>query len=784
MLLDELLIKIGVDIDAEDLKAFEQSLSELGISAQTAAGEIEKAFDQIEPDLSAFEQTISEALAEGLKASDANIESITALIEERLSAVGTSFEELGLDAQTVGETISEVLAETTESVEQLSESEQKATETTQAYTQATKEEAKAFADNVETIEENTEALEENQKGLLGLIGDLGIAVFGLENAKDEFQALAEGVDTFGIKLAGLGAAFVAVSGAITAFVDNQLSALDEVRQLGNVTGESTDYIHRLGQVAELSGSSVQAAQASILGLSKVIGEAANGTGKGAKSFEQYGLSAKDAEGNIKQTSVVLEELRQKMQGMESSEQIAMLAKLGIDGSMIQALTADLDEFNEQMAEMQLMTLGVGSEKNTTTAAAFKDALTELGIMLKSLGETIALRIAPAITELIGKFKAWFIENSALIASIGDAIGFVLSLIFDVANAFITTLDRLVSHTIGWENAIYLVGAALAWMGRSLLFNPLTLWIAGIAAVLLLIEDLIVYMEGGESFFGDYWKPIADGLILVGDWLKRVKTWVADFVKGWQKSTASMQPLINIVRIIGGVFSHLFGIIGRIFGALFGASEQTDEFGRSAESIGQTVGDVFNDIATAIEVVVGITSVVATTLASSFEIAINVVIAYFQMLYAVWEAIVNGFTSGDWLGAFSAMFKKMGSIVSDTWHNIKVATIEFLNGLISLVNKFGAGIDPIEIPIKQVVSTVGAMDSGVLTSTMKAVQAGANAATIAKTGATTTQNDNSQTNSNNRYQVTQHINVQNNAQAQLVADQTAKTIRNTGSSFAQ
>lgn len=784
MLLDELLIKIGVDIDAEELKAFEQSLSELGVSAQTAVGEIEKAFDQIEPDLSAIEQNISEALAEGLKASDANVESITALIEERLSAVGTSFEELGLDAQTVGETISEALAETSESIEQLSESEQKATETTQAHTQATKEEAKAFADNVETIKENTEALEENQKGLLGLIGDLGIAVFGLENAKDEFQALAEGVDTFGIKLAGLGAAFVAVSGAITAFVDNQLSALDEVRQLGNVTGESTDYIHRLGQVAELSGSSVQAAQASILGLSKVIGEAANGTGKGAKAFELYGLSAKDAEGNIKQTSVVLEELRQKMQGMESSEQIAMLAKLGIDGSMIQALTADLDEFNEQMAEMQLMTLGVGSEKNTTTAAAFKDALTELGIMLKSLGETIALRIAPAITELIGKFKAWFIENSALIASIGNAIGFVLGLIFDVANAFITTLDRLVSHTIGWKNAIYLVGAALAWMGRSLLFNPLTLWIAGIAAVLLLIEDLIVYMEGGESFFGDYWKPIADGLILVGGWLKRVKTWVADFVKGWQKSTASMQPLINIVRIIGGVFSHLFGIIGRIFGALFGASEQTDEFGRSAESIGQTVGDVFNDIATAIEVVVGITSVVATTLASSFEIAINVVIALFQMLYAVWEAIVNGFTSGDWLGAFSAMFKKMGNIVSDTWHNIKVAAIEFLNGLISLVNKFGAGIDPIEIPIKQVVSTVGAMDNGVLTSTMKAVQAGANAASIARAGATNNTTDNSQTNSNNRYQVTQHINVQNNAQAQLVADQTAKTIRNTGSSFAQ
>ena len=68
--------------------------------------------------------------------------------------------------------------------------------------------------------------------------------------------------------------------------------------------------------------------------------------------------------------------------------------------------------------------------------------------------------------------------------------------------------------------------------------------------------------------------------------------------------------------------------------------------------------------------------------------------------------------------------------------------------------------------------------------MKSVQSGVNAASIARTGATNNTTDNSQTNSNNRYQVTQHINVQNNAQAQLVADQTAKTIRNTGSSFVQ
>ncbi|WP_314283001.1 phage tail tape measure protein [Haemophilus sputorum] len=749
MLLDELLIKIGVDVDSSALKMFEQSLSELGSSAEAAFGEIE--------------QTISTAISDGLQVAGASVESTTALVEERLAEIGVSFDDLGLDAQTVGEAIDEAMREAAGGVEQLSET---------------------VTDNAEAVEENSEALEENRKGLLGLISDLGVAVFGLESAKDEFNALADGVDNLGFKLAGLGAAFIAAGGAITAFVDNQLDALDAVRQLGNVTGESTDYIHRLGQVAELSGSSVQAAQSSILGLSKTIGEAANGTGKGAKSFEQYGLSARDAKGNIKQASEVLDELRQKMQGMERSEQIAMLSKLGIEGTMIQALTADLDAFNEQMAEMQLMTLGVGSEENTTIAAEFKDALTQLGIMLKSIGETIALRIAPAITGLIDKFKAWFIANSALISSIGNAIGFVLGLIFDVANAFLTLVDRLISNTIGWENAIYLVGAALVWLGRSLLFNPLTLWIAAITATLLLLEDLIVYMEGGESFFGDYWKPVADGLRAVGAWLKRVKSWVEEFIQGWKNSAASMQPLINIVKIIGGVFSHLFGVIGRILGALFGVSEQTDEFGNSAESLGEKAGNAFNKIATAIEVIAVVSAAVSTALATAFEVAINTVIGVFQMLGAVWDAIVYGWTTGDWLGAFKRMFLKMADIVSEVWHNIKVAAVEFLNGLISLVNKFGASIDPIEIPIRQVVSTVGAVDGGAMAGTMRMVQSSVNAAAIAKTGAATNQTDNSQTNSNNRYQVTQHISVQNNAQAQLVADNTAKAIRNTGSSIVQ
>ena len=85
-----------------------------------------------------------------------------------------------------------------------------------------------------------------------------------------------------LKVAAFGAAFYAATVGVKNFVDANLDALDEIKQLSNVTGESADQIYLLGKVAEVNGSSAQAAQSSIEGLSRTIGEAAAGVGRGAK----------------------------------------------------------------------------------------------------------------------------------------------------------------------------------------------------------------------------------------------------------------------------------------------------------------------------------------------------------------------------------------------------------------------------------------------------------------------------------------------------------------------
>ncbi|HDR1813442.1 TPA: phage tail tape measure protein [Pasteurella multocida] len=326
----------------------------------------------------------------------------------------------------------------------------------------------------------------------------------------------------------IGAAFTGAVAGLTAFANAQLTALDNIHHLSRVTGEAVDKIYQLGKVAELNGSSSEAAQSSIKGLSKAIGEAAVGVGRGAKAFEDYGLSAKDAEGNVKDSLTVMGELSEKMQSMSEQEQIAMLSKLGIDESMIQTLRLGKQELAELMAERDKMTLGVGTKENAQIAADFKDSLTDLSQMIKAVGEYLSLKFAPAIQRMIERFKNWFVVNNDLIKKGLSILGDSLAWIIDFFTRTIGIIDDLVSSTIGWENAIYLVGAALIWLSRKMLIvfatNPIMWVIAAITGLFLLVDDFLSFLRGEESLFGEFWGKCVAGIKWANKKWKELLDW--------------------------------------------------------------------------------------------------------------------------------------------------------------------------------------------------------------------------------------------------------------------
>ena len=790
MLLDELLIKIGIDADSQAMREFEQFLSSVSDGTENAVDSLSSFAKSIEdivsdataqardmPEFAEFFQSIEQLQQETANLSqDESLDAwIQKLIEsdQVLSAFGEDFinnsEELTRELQEAGlsaEQVESVINKLSTAIDQKKNSVDLDSKAVLANTEATKENADAVND------------------LSGDLIELWANKYGADELVQKFNILGVSINAATLKVAAFGAAFLAATVGVKNFVDANLDALDEIKQLSNVTGESADQIYLLGKVAEVNGSSAQAAQSSIEGLSRTIGEAAAGVGRGAKSFEQYGLSAKKANGEIKSSSELFGEISEKMQQMSNQEQIAMLSKLGIDGSMIQMLRLGNDELAEQIALAEALTLGVGNAENAETAAAFKDALTQVSQVFTAIGEYVSLRVAPSIQRLAESFTKWFVENNDFIKSILNGFSKVLSFLFEVAGA----INSVIESTIGWKSVIIALGGLMLWLSRRMLLafatNPITLAVGAVTALFLLIDDFMTYLEGGETALGDFWKPFADGWRSIKPLLDKAKEWVKSFANGWDDALDVIKPLKGVLTIIWSAIESIYGSFSRLLKQIFGATSAVDEFGNNGESVGSALASVFNFVAQTLEGLSGVIAVVATALSSSFEVAISAVIGLFKMLGTVWDGIVYGWTTGDWLGAFKRMFSKMGDVVLGVWDNIKKAAIEFVNSLISIVNKFGAGIEPIEIPITQRVQTIGENVGSVASSAAGFAQSAASmqnmvlgASMAASSGASqqTTNTDNSQKNSNNKITITQHIQGSDNPKA--VADQSARAINN-------
>lgn len=605
MLLDELLIKIGIDADSAALKQLESFLQSVGNSANSAADNIEQ-FIQYTADITQITDDVvknapeikalyDELAAVAEKAAHLPQNEAIELWVAQFDKAGAVLASIGEEFSLTGEVAEQVLREmgvdaetTTQILTALSQAQRDNTTETQDNTTARQNNAITARDNTDATRDNTAAVEragkakkndlqvtDEQTEALKKAGeetkqntekteDLATALLALIATKYGIGDLGNKFELFGIKIsktklliAGVGAALGALVIGTTAFINSQLDELDTIHQLSNVTGEAAKDIYLLGKVAEVNGSSVEAAQSSIEGLSRTIGEAAAGIGRGAKTFEQYGLSAKKANGEIKTSADVMEELRLKMQNMSDQEQIAMLAKLGIDGSMIQTLRLTNDEMAEALANAEALSLGVGTKENAEQAAAFKDAMTEFSQVLKAIGEYLALRLSPAVMQMIERFKAWVITNNDLLKNglnfLADTIGFIVSFIGE----FVGAVDNIISSTIGWEVAIYIVGAAILWLSRTMLkafaTNPIAWIIAAVVGLVLVIDDFISFLQGKNTLFGKFWAPMIEWCKKTWDLIKAFWDWLSSEVS--RVADLLVRPFRNAFRRIEGIWDN-------------------------------------------------------------------------------------------------------------------------------------------------------------------------------------------------------------------------------------
>lgn len=322
-------------------------------------------------------------------------------------------------------------------------------------------------------------------------------------------------------LAGAAAGLAAAAGGFFAWTASVLDTIDPIAQLNRETGVAIENIQTLGYVATVSGSSSDAMSASLAALSKSTGDAARGIGRGKKAFEDLGISVTDSAGKVKTADVVLEELRQRFDtlGTSMGEQKSIIASLGIDASLIQTL-------NLTSAEMETLTqkalgLGVVTKEQADNAAEFNDSLATLKFGLSSIQNAVAVGFAPAMTDLTDRFVGFLEANQDVIRDGLTWLGEVLQATMGFLERMAPIILAVAAAFVVWQLA---TGGLVAIMG--VLLSPVVLITAGIVALLLIIDDLIVAFNGGQSVIRDFFMeflgfdivPIMQGIVDAFAWM--------------------------------------------------------------------------------------------------------------------------------------------------------------------------------------------------------------------------------------------------------------------------
>ena len=375
---------------------------------------------------------------------------------------------------------------------------------------------------------------------LGVVGDMG-------KAKEYREGLVAIGDT-ATKVIGI---VTGAIGALGAYFASAVGDLDDLGDMAKNTGTSVAFIQEFGYAASQTGSSVEAARESVKGLARMVGEAANGVGKGAKLFDKFGISVKNADGTVRDMGDIIAQIQNKMSTMSAQQQGSFLAKMGIDASMRQVLGLTSDEFQKLID--QAREWGVNTEEQADQASVIDNRFKDLKFGMQQFRTMIGLSLIPVMDRMIGKFKEWFREDRNLIQNglmkLFSVMGDVIQVLSN-AGGFI---NKVISGTIGWKNAILLLAAAWAIWNAAILANPLTYVVIALAAILLLVDDLMTYLEGGESLFGEFWDPFVEGALeawsAISSWLDGIGPVFQEFMSAAGELVATFRPVVEFFGII-------------------------------------------------------------------------------------------------------------------------------------------------------------------------------------------------------------------------------------------
>lgn len=212
-----------------------------------------------------------------------------------------------------------------------------------------------------------------------------------------------------------------------------------------------------------------------------------------------------------------------------------------------------------------------SKQELQQADEYQEAMKKTGLSIESIKTKIALNLVPQLTAVANGFNEWMKANKELIAN-------GLTKIIQFGGKVVQVILNNVKAVGGWRNALLglaAVFAILRWkMIAAFVANPVMWVVAAIVGLMLLIDDLMVYLDGGESLFGDFWGAC------IG-WIKDVIAWWNEFYTNNKEiidgiTGAFVTMVDSIISVFSGLFSYFKNALKLILGIFTGDTDLMSE----------------------------------------------------------------------------------------------------------------------------------------------------------------------------------------------------------------
>lgn len=298
-------------------------------------------------------------------------------------------------------------------------------------------------------------------------------------------------------------------------------------------------------------------------------ELAAGFHEVAEAEEKVGEKAKEAS---KETKKLTEKkpainLKQELSNIRSKFMLIGAAATAASGLIANYLTVPLQKI-EELAKKKDRLFNI-TQAEIIQAKEYQDQLQKTKTAVQSIVTQTALKLIPVVNQSLKGFNNFLRANKALVV---EGLTNVFKWILKLGQVFTNTfrfLNKVISSTIGWKVALLILVGVLAVVKRAMLAafltNPIGWVILLIGGLILLIDDLMTYLDGGESLFGDYWKPCIEwgkkAIALykeIEPTIKEVWDFVVNFI------TESVNAIIALFEVLYGIFTGDWELIKKGF----------------------------------------------------------------------------------------------------------------------------------------------------------------------------------------------------------------------------